>query len=128
MVRELSGVKYKLVAKKVVPISTQDPDTAIPAYKEIEVGELYELPVKPKKMEELRFTEQLTKEQVSSVISKVPAGFLTKAEAELLIHVLFQYEQVIVFTDLECRTFSQNYYPDYVIRTVPHQPWQKKPI
>ena len=33
-----------------------------------------------------------------------------------------------MFTDLECRTFSQNYYPDYVIRTVPHQPWQKKPI
>src|SRR5260370_29340053 len=33
-----------------------------------------------------------------------------------------------MFTDLEHGTFSQNYYPDYVIRTVPHQPWQKKPI
>src|SRR5258708_32079149 len=79
-------------------------------------------------MEDLRFTGRLTKERVSSIISKVPMGFLTKAEAELLIHVLFQYERAIAFTDLECSTFSQKFYPDYVIRTVPHQPWQRKPI
>ena len=88
-VRESSGTKYKLVAKKVVPVSAQDPGTTIPAYKEIKVGDLRELPVQPKRMEDLRFTERLTKERVSSIISKVPAGFLTKAEAELLIHILF---------------------------------------
>jgi len=49
-------------------------------------------------------------------------GFLMKSEAELLIHILFQYEQAIAFTDLEHRMFSREYYPDYVIRTVPHQP------
>ena len=128
MVRESGGTKYKPVAKKVVPVSAQDPGAAIPAYKEIKVSNLCELPVQPKRMEDLRFTERLTKERVSSIISKVPAGFLTKAEAELLIHILFRYERAIVFTDLECRTFSQNYYPDNVIRMVPHQPWQKKPI
>ncbi len=88
-VRESSGTKYKLVAKKVVPVSAQDPGTTIPAYKEIKVGDLRELPVQPKRMEDLRFTERLTKERVSSIISKVPAGFLTKAEAELLIHIVF---------------------------------------
>src|SRR5260221_594699 len=62
-------------------------------------------------MEDLRFMRQLTKERVSSIISKVPAGFLMKAEAELLIHILFQYERAIAFTDLECGTFSQKYYP-----------------
>src|SRR5260221_11303255 len=72
--------------------------------------------------------KQLTKEQVSSIIVKIPAGFLTKAEVELLIHILFWYEGAIAFTDLERGTFSREYYPDYVIRTVPHQPWQKKPI
>src|SRR5258707_8674928 len=51
-----------------------------------------------------------------------------KAEGELCIHVLFQYERAIAFTDLEHGTFSQKYYPDYVIRTVPHHPWQRKPI
>ncbi len=30
--------------------------------------------------------------------------------------------------DLECGTFSQKYYPDYVIRMVPHHPWQRKLI
>src|SRR5258708_20054436 len=79
-------------------------------------------------MEDLRFMRRLTKERVLLIISKVPMGFLTKAEAELLIHVLFQYERAIAFTDLECGTFSQMYYPDYMIRTVPHQPWQRKPI
>src|SRR6266436_3196217 len=127
-VRRSEGAKYKPVAKKVIPVSTQDPEAAIPAYRDIPIGELSELPVSPKRMEDLRFTGRLTKERVSSIISKVPAGFLTKAEAELLIHVLFQYERAIAFTDLERGTFSQKFYPDYVIRTVPHQPWQRKPI
>ncbi len=56
-VQESSGVEYKPVAKKVVPISTQDPGTAIPTYKEIKVGDLCKLPVQPKRMEDLRFTE-----------------------------------------------------------------------
>ena len=51
-----------------------------------------------------------------------------KAEAELLINILFRYECMIAFMDLEWGTFSQRYYPDYVIRMVPHQLWQKKPI
>ncbi len=51
-----------------------------------------------------------------------------KSEAKLLIHILFQYKQAIAFMDLECRMFSQKYYPDYVIRTVPHHPWQREPI
>src|SRR6266436_908978 len=68
------------------------------------------------------------KERVSLIISKIPVGFLTKLEAKLLIHILFQYEQAIVFTDLECGTFSQKYYPNYVIRMVPHHPWQRKLI
>src|SRR5260221_660086 len=30
--------------------------------------------------------------------------------------------------DLECRMFSQEYYHNYVIRMVPHHPWQRKLI
>src|SRR5260370_41929424 len=77
-------------------------------------------------MEELRFMKQLMKERVSSIISKIPAGFLMKSEAKLLIHILFQYEQAIAFTDLEHGMFSQKYYHNYVIRTVPHHPWKRK--
>ena len=47
-VRGSEGVKYKPVAKKVIPVSTQDPEVAIPVYKDIPIGELSELPVLPK--------------------------------------------------------------------------------
>jgi len=50
-------VKYKPVAKKVVLVSMQDPDAAIPAYKDIQIEELSDLSVVPKQMEELRFTK-----------------------------------------------------------------------
>jgi len=53
---------------------------------------------------------------------------LTKSEAKLLIHVVMQYEKAVAFTDLERGTFSQEYYPDYVIRTIPHTPWLWKLI
>jgi len=55
-------------------------------------------------------------------------GFLTKSEAKLLIHVVMRYEKAVAFTDLERGTFSQEYYPDYVIRIVPHMPWLQKLI
>src|SRR5260221_7957681 len=91
-VQEFNGAKYKPVAKKVVPVSTQDPDVGILAYTEIQIESKAELPELPKQMEELKFMKKLMKEWVSLIISKIPAGFLMKTEAELLIHILFQYE------------------------------------
>ncbi len=102
-VRKLNSMKYKPVAKKVVPMSTQDPGASIPTYEEIQVEELSKLPMLPRKMEEIKFMKRLTKERISSIISKIPTGFLMKSEAELLIHILFQYEWAIAFTDLEHR-------------------------
>src|SRR5258708_23796814 len=87
-VRGSEGAKYKPVAKKVIPVSAQDPEVAIPAYRDIPIGELSELPVSPKQMEDLRFMGRLTKERVSSMISKIPAGFLRKADAEHLSLIL----------------------------------------
>ncbi len=85
-------MKYKPVVKKVVPMSAQDPGASIPAYEEIQIEELLKLPVLPRKMEEIKFMKQLMGERILLIISKIPTGFLTKSEAELLIHILFQYE------------------------------------
>src|SRR5258707_5958614 len=126
--RESQGAKYKPVARKINPVSTQDPDAPILVYRDIQITNLPELPRVPTKMEDLKFGERLTTERVSSIISRIPAGFLTKSEVELLIDIMMQYEKAIAFTDLERGTFSRNYYPDYVIQTVLHQPWQRKPI
>ena len=48
MARECNGAKYKPVVRKVVPVSTQDPGATIPTYKDIQIGELRELPASPK--------------------------------------------------------------------------------
>jgi len=62
LVQVMDGVKYKLVAKKVIPVSTQDPEGTIPVYRDIYVGDLEKLPEVPMKMEDLRFLKILTKE------------------------------------------------------------------
>ena len=100
-VREFYGAKYKPVARKVVPILQ---------YKEIQIGKMPDLPVVPQELERMKFTARLSKEQISSIISQVPAGFLSKLEIELLVHIMLQFDKAIVFMDLECGTFSQKYY------------------
>src|SRR5258708_11802530 len=127
-VQRNEGVKYKPVAKKVIPVSTQDPEGTILVYREIHIGDLRPLPIVPAKMEDLKFSRMLTKEWLSLIIVRVLAGFLTKSEVELLIQVVMRFEKAIVFTNLERGMFSQDYYPNYVIRMVPHKPWLRKPI
>ena len=59
----MMGTKYKPVVKKVIPISTYDPDTVIPDYMPLEPKELPLLTMNPRKMEDNVFMEQLTKER-----------------------------------------------------------------
>ena len=82
------GAKYKPMVRKVIPVSTQDPEGAIPVYRDIHVGDLRPLPIVPTKMEDLKFSRILTKEWLSSIVARIPVGFLTKLEAELLIQVI----------------------------------------
>ena len=122
------GVKYKPVAKKVIPISTYDPDTVIPEYMPLEPKELPLLTMNPRKMEDIVFTERLTKERIEMIIRNIPNGFLRKAELELILDVIFEFENAFAFMHGECGTFNTKYYPEYTMRTVPHVLWQIKPI
>jgi len=76
------------VARKVIPVSMQDPEGTIPVYRDIHVGDLRPLLIVPMKMEDLKFSRILTKEQLSSIVARILAGFLMKSEAELLIQVI----------------------------------------
>ena len=58
----MDGAKYKSVVKKVIPVSTQDPEGAILVYRDINVGDLERLLMVPMKMEDLKFSKILTKE------------------------------------------------------------------
>ncbi len=87
-VQRNEGAKYKPVVKKVIPVSTQDLEGTILVYREIHISDLRPLPIVPAKMEDIKFSRMLTKERLSSIITRVPAGFLTKLEVELLIQVV----------------------------------------
>ncbi len=126
--RSVMGAKYKPVAKKVLPVATHDPDTSVPIYKSINIGNLTTLPTNLPSFESLEYTGRLTKERMAKIISCILRDFLTKAELDLLVHVLKEREDVIAFTDAECGTFNRKYYPDYVMKMIPHMPWQIKPL
>ncbi len=76
------------MVRKVIPVSMQDPEGTILVYRDIHVGDLRPLPIVPMKMEDLKFSRILTKEWLSSIVARIPVGFLTKLEAELLIQVI----------------------------------------
>jgi len=110
---ECGRAKYKPVAKKVIPVSVRDPDSIVPEYKPIKLGEVPSLLIDPPKMEDIAYTSKLTKDRVDMIIGNIPNGFLTKEELELLIQVVFMNEKVFAFNDDERGTFSSEYYPDY---------------
>ena len=126
--RDIMGAKYKPVAKKVIPVSMYDPDTIIPEYMPLESKELLPLTTNPRRMEDIVYTERLTKERIETIIGNIPNGFLSKAELELILEVIFEFENAFAFTHAERGTFNTKYYPEYAMRTVPHVPWQIKPI
>ncbi len=126
--RSIMGAKYKPVAKKVLPVATHDPDASVPIYKSINIGNLTMLPMNLPSFENLEYTGRLLKERMAKIISHILRDFLAKAELDLLVHVLKEREDVIAFTDAEHGTFNRKYYPDYVMKTIPHMPWQIKPL
>ena len=88
---EIMGAKYKPVAKKVVPVSAHDPDTASPDYRPIVPPDLPPLTTNPRKMEDFIYTEKLTKERIETIIGNVPNRFLTKTELELALSIVFEF-------------------------------------
>src|SRR6266581_1975373 len=71
---------------------------------------------------------RLTKERVAGIVACIAPNFLMKVEVDLLMNILLMHEKAIAFMDAERGTFNRKYYPDYVMRTIPHTPWQIKPL
>ena len=51
-------------------------------------------------------------------------GFLSDAERQF-VDILFEYEGVLVFEDLEMGLLNSEIDPPAVIHTIPHDPWQQ---
>ena len=122
--------KYKPVAKKKLPVPVSIPDI-VPQrtnYGKIEIPTRKPLPTHPPSIDNFPYSDRLTKERINKIISNVPQNFLHKEELDLLLHVLHRNELAIAFEDSERSTFKRKYFPDYIMETVPHVPWQLPPI
>jgi len=128
LIREANGAKYKPVAKKVLPVPAYDPGSVMPDYGAVELDMPPPLITRPTKKEDIKYTPRLSKERVERIIGNIPNGFLTEAEMDLFLHVVMDHENALAFTDEERGSFSSACYPDYVMCTVPHVPWQVNPI
>ena len=93
--------QYKPITKKVIPVSMYNPDSIVPEYKPLEIKDPGPLSLHPQKLEDIEFMQKLTKEHVDRIIGNIPAGFLSKAELELVLHVIFKHEEAFAFMHQE---------------------------
>ena len=124
----VEAAKYKRVDQKKKPVSIGDPTAPIPQYKEIMINYLEPLPFKPISAENFKYTEKFTPERVQTMIDTIPKGFLRPSEVDLLVYIVGMHQNAFAYSSKERGVFSKEYFPDYVIRTVTHDPWQEKPI
>jgi len=69
---------------------------------------------------------RLTPERLATM--KIGPGFLSPAEKQLFVDILFKYESAIAFDDSEMGLLRPEIEPPAVIHTVPHIPWQQQNI
>lgn len=120
--------KYKPVELRKRPVPVSVPSMKRQPYKMIPTPKLPSFPTHPTKKEHFIYTKRLTKERMDKIMSNIVPGFLSEDEIGLLLWVLAQNEEAIAFEDNECGRFKAEYFPDYVMETVPHEPWQLPPI
>jgi len=73
------------------------------------------------KREKVPRGSRLTPERLAAM--KIGNGFLSDAEKQLFIDILFEFEGAIAFTDSEMGLLDPSIELPVVIPTVPHEPW-----
>jgi len=112
---------YKRVDQKIKPVSTRMPPEAsvrrvIP---EDPLASLSELPTHPP---DFIPSARLTHERLKSL--EINTGFLTSEEEKLFNYIMKTNEKALAFEDIERGTLRESYFSDYVIPTIPHNPWE----
>jgi hypothetical protein len=87
----LGNRKYKPVSTKVHPVVSYNPDSHPLVFNPLRLGELPPLLMKLVKLEDLEYTDCITKERMSLMLGKIPSGFLSMAEMELLMYLILKY-------------------------------------
>jgi len=108
---------YKCKDRKIRPVNIPLPDGISP-----EGGINLESPLKV----QVPRGSRLTPERLGSM--NIGTGFLSEAEKQLFIDILFKYESAIAFDDSEMGLLRPEIEPPVVIHTIPHIPWQQQNI
>jgi len=120
--------KYTPVHLKRKPVPVSVPLLKHEPYKPIPFPEIPCFPTHPPAISEFTYTEKLTEPRVETILNNMDREFLSKEEQDLLFWVLTENQDAIAFDDNDCGRFKQEYFPDYIMETVPHIPWQLPPI
>ena len=129
-IQQVWKTRYKPVATRKVPIPVSVPaaDTERAEYKPLPKAKVPNLPTHPPSLESFNHTKKLTPERVEMIMNNIPQGFLSDSERDLLLWVVAENEAALAFEDSERGTFKEQYFPPYIMETVPHKPWQEPPI
>ena len=119
-------LKYKRVDKKIRPIPSQIP-SSMKAQRRFPEDPLRNLPTLPFHPPEFQPTAKVTGERMNAIdIDSNPD--LLPEEKKLLKHIIVLNERGVAFSENERGTFRSDYFSDYKMPVVDHQPWQDKNI
>jgi hypothetical protein len=127
---------YKRKARKVVPVNQPLPGGVNPGggvnvgVDETKLGVKSEVSLDeigpPKQGRVVSRGSRLTPERITKM--KIGNGFLSDAEKQLFIDILYEYEGAVAFDDSEMGLLNPEIEPPVVMHTVPHVPWQQQSL
>lgn len=118
------GAKYKSVDKRQLPVAVSVPPMERKPYKNLPLPKIPPLPYHPPDWRIIPHSKKITEERLQLIMSGIQPGFLSEDEIRLLIWVMRENEDAIAFNDSERGCFKEEYFPDYIMETVPHYPWK----
>lgn len=119
-------LKYKRVDQKIRPVPSQIPEH-MKTRRQFPEDPLRNLPPLPYHPPEFQPTLKITSERMAELNIDSSPG-LWPEEKKLLKYVLKLNERSIAFDEDERGTFRRDYFSDYKMPVVHHQPWQDKNI
>ena len=119
-------MKYKPVAKRKRPVPNTIPE-GVKVIRKFPSDPLGNLPQLPSVPPDFKPTKRITSEQMNNLQIEKNTD-LTTEEAKLLQYILVLNERSIAFAEEERGTFRQDYFSDYQMPVMEHEPWKEKNI
>ena len=130
--KEMAAVRtmYKRKGRKINPVDAPlkggvNPGGGVNSGGLLSEGETETRDLEPWRLEGtvVQRGSRLTPERLAQM--RIGGDFLSEAEKQLFVDILFNYEGAIAFDDTEMGMLKSEIEPPIIIHTVPHKPWQQ---